>query len=352
MLKSVELGRRTATNHFGPNELHADQCVQEISFFGEKQVFVAMKNGEAKVFETEKAEFSAPKKLLDDGQEWAGLGILEDAIVGATDNAVVKVWERKEFEEKEDFEEIAKIESKTEQTIKSAGKVRAGKVRRKTMVIGGESTQLQMVDLENLDKGVVWSAKNVRPDKLQLHIPINFPAIALPEKTETIACTSYGSLTNQAHELRIYDPRQVQRRPVKRIEWETYPITSLLSMDDDGQKYVVGTARGRIALFDIRYEKKFLSFKGAAGSIRSIAQHPDKENIFCAVGLDRFLHIYDAKIRKKLHKVYLKSPLNRVLIEKGAKIEKDTEEEKEEEEEIEAKVETWNEMDNLESVQD
>ena len=41
-----------------------------------------------------------------------------------------------------------------------------------------------------------------------------------------------------------------------------------------------------------------------------------------------------------------------MLIEKGAKIEKDTEEEKEEEEEIEAKVETWNEMDNLESVQD
>ena len=157
----------------------------------------------------------------------------------------------------------------------------------------------------------------MRPDKLQLHIPINFPAIALPEKTETIACTSYGSLTNQAHELRIYDPRQVQRRPVKRIEWETYPITSLLSMDDDGQKYVVGTARGKIALFDIRYEKKFLSFKGAAGSIqdyshkskfnkgsiRSMAQHPDKENIFCAVGLDRFLHVYDAKIRKKLHKV-------------------------------------------------
>ena len=111
-----------------------------------------MKNGEAKVFETEKAEFSAPKKLLEDGQEWAGLGILEDAIVGATDNAVVKVWERKEFEDNEDFEEIPKIESKTEQTIKSAGKVRAGKVRRKTMVIGGESTQLQMVDLENLDK--------------------------------------------------------------------------------------------------------------------------------------------------------------------------------------------------------
>jgi len=110
-----------------------------------------MKNGEAKVFETEKAEFSAPKKLLEDGQEWAGLGILDDAIVGATDNAVVKVWERKEFEN-EDFEGITKIAPKTEQNIKSAGKVRAGKVRRKTMVIGGESTQLQMVDLENLDK--------------------------------------------------------------------------------------------------------------------------------------------------------------------------------------------------------
>lgn len=57
-------------------------------------------------------------------------------------------------------------------------------------------------------------------------------------------------------------------------------------------------------------------------------------------------------MRFEKFKVYLKSPLNRVLIEKGAKIEKDTEEEKEEEEEIEAKVETWNEMENLESVED
>ena len=120
-----------------------------------------------------------------------------------------------------------------------------------------------------ISQGVVWSAKNVRPDKLQLHIPINFPSISLPEQTETIACTSYGSLTNQAHELRIYDPRQVQRRPVKRIEWGTYPITSILSMDNQGQKFVVGTARGKVALFDIRFEKKFLTFKGAAGSFDS-----------------------------------------------------------------------------------
>ena len=110
-----------------------------------------MKNGEAKLFDTEKSEFDYPKKLLEDEQEWAGLGLLEDAIIGATDNAVVKVWEKKEFEESSE----EKIAPKAEQTIKSAGKVRAGKVRRKTMVIGGESTQLQMVGLENLDKVMI-----------------------------------------------------------------------------------------------------------------------------------------------------------------------------------------------------
>ena len=156
----------------------------------------------------------------------------------------------------------------SETTAKVAGKVRHSKVRRKAIVLGGEECQLQMFDLEHLDKGSVFTAKSVKPDKLQLHIPINFPAVALPTDSEIIACSAYGSLTGQNHELRIYDPRAVQRRPVKRIEWSNHPITSVLSMDSVGNQYVVGNARGKIAMIDLRNPTKLRSFKGAAGKYR------------------------------------------------------------------------------------
>jgi len=75
----------------------------------------------------------------------------------------------------------------------------------------------------------------------------------------------FGSLTNQSHELRIYDPRAVQRRPVKRVEWGNHPITAVLSLDQIGNKYAVGNARGKLAMIDLRNPKKLRSFKGAAG---------------------------------------------------------------------------------------
>ena len=70
--------------------------------------------------------------------------------------------------------------------------------------------------------------------------------------------------------MRIYDPRIVQRRPVKRIEWGRHPITSLLCLDGSGDQYIVANARGKLAMIDIRNEKKLRAFKGAAGRLKYI----------------------------------------------------------------------------------
>jgi len=128
-----------------------------------------------------------------------------------------------------------------------------------------------------------FKAKNCKPDKLQLHIPIHFPAVALPQASEvqlqaallvinicfkSIACTAYGSLTNQAHEFRIYDPRVAQRRPVKRIEWERHPIMSMTSIDPDGNEYAFGNARGKMGTIDLRNER-IRPLKGPAGMMTS-----------------------------------------------------------------------------------
>ena len=85
----------------------------------------------------------------------------------------------------------------SEAKAKAGKKVRCSKIRGKMVALAGDECQLQMFDLEHLDKGSVFTAKSVRPDKLMLHIPVNFPAIALPKNSELIAATSYGSLINQ-----------------------------------------------------------------------------------------------------------------------------------------------------------
>ena len=51
------------------------------------------------------------------------------------------------------------------------------------IVLGGQNTQIQLFDL-NHPTVPAFKAKNCPPDKLQLHIPINFPSVALPKATE------------------------------------------------------------------------------------------------------------------------------------------------------------------------
>ena len=56
-------------------------------------------------------------------------------------------------------------------------------------------------------------------------------------------------------------------------------------------------------------------YRGCTGGIRSLNCHPTR-NCFAAVGLDRFLRIYDINQAKPIQKMYLKSKLNHVLMAK------------------------------------
>ena len=202
-----------------------------------------------------------------------------------------------------DSSKIVDCESKIEPAVGDEVKCSASK--NNLIAIGGENTQLQMFDIENPEKGATFKSKNCRPDKLQLHIPIHFTSVVLPPKSESIVCTAYGSLTNQSHELRVYDPRAAMRRPVKRIEWERHPIISSCSLDEEGHKFALGNVRGKMALIDLRQEKRVRPLKGPAGSVRSIVSHPDKPEVIAAVGLDRHLHIFDTKTCTRKQKVII-----------------------------------------------
>ena len=80
---------------------------------------------------------------------------------------------------------------------------------------------------------------------------------------------------------------------------------------------LVGSARGRLALFDFRNgrgEKGLVrKYKGFVGGVRSVDAMRDGP-YFAAVGLDRFLRVYDVNAKAPVQRMYLKSRLNCVLL--------------------------------------
>jgi len=61
--------------------------------------------------------------------------------------------------------------------------------------------------------------------------------------------------------------------------------------------------------------ERFGNLKGIAGSIRDVNFNPNFTTL-AAVGLDRFLHVFDSKTRKSVIKLYIKQRQNRVLFSK------------------------------------
>jgi hypothetical protein len=104
LLKSIDLGKRTATNYYGPDELKGDQSIQQICNFDEKQILVGMKNGGAKYFDCEKLTFEKPVKMFepekDEFECWTGLDVVQDALVGTSQNGIIRTWSKSQFKDK------------------------------------------------------------------------------------------------------------------------------------------------------------------------------------------------------------------------------------------------------------
>ena len=75
----------------------------------------------------------------------------------------------------------------------------------------------------------------------------------------------------------------------------------------------MGSGKGRMLLFDFRQQKVVHAYRGFTGSIRQIVCHPTKP-LVVSVGLDRFVRVHHLDRQAPLHKNYLKSRLNAVLM--------------------------------------
>ncbi|KCV72233.1 hypothetical protein H696_01633 [Fonticula alba] len=166
-----------------------------------------------------------------------------------------------------------------------------------TFLTGGRNNDLKLWHLTPSGEVVSkWAAKNVRPDKFDLHVPIFVrDARFLDESGHKIATITGHS------QVRVYDTR-VQRRPVQDITLGELPLTSF-DVTPDGSHAFIGNSIGIVTKLDMRKMVPCGTLKGFAGSVRSIECHRSLPYVACA-GLDRFVHVHNTDTRKEVIKVY------------------------------------------------
>ncbi|KAK3104105.1 hypothetical protein FSP39_024457 [Pinctada imbricata] len=175
-------------------------------------------------------------------------------------------------------------------------------------VTGGKENELKLWDVER-ELTPIFTTKNVRNDWLNLRVPVWVTGVVFCRDSDRlISCTGH-------HQIRVYDPK-VQRRPVLDFEFDEYPITALCLHSSDDNLVVVGNTHGKMGTIDVRTGKVVNLFKGFAGGIRDIQCHAS-EPIVASCGLDRYLRVHDLNTRALLHKFYLKSRLNCIVLSKN-----------------------------------
>jgi len=172
------------------------------------------------------------------------------------------------------------------------------------LLLGPENKLAQVFDLET--EKVTWNAKNVPKDFLDLAVPIHdLDATWIDPAHTFVVVTAH-------HQIRTYDIR-AQCRPVTTTDHKKTPFTSVKINPRNKTTIAAGDAIGNLRLHDMRKSDAGVAkFLGMSGSVRSISFHPT-EPLLAAVGLDRFLHVWDSRNKKSQVKVYMKQRLNHVL---------------------------------------
>uniref|UniRef100_A0A6A7FXF9 WD repeat-containing protein 74-like n=1 Tax=Hirondellea gigas TaxID=1518452 RepID=A0A6A7FXF9_9CRUS len=174
---------------------------------------------------------------------------------------------------------------------------------------GGCENNLKIWDIERPNRAI-FMAKNVPNDMLDLRVPVLVSDLSFMHDNRTVAVVSRNKF------VRLYDPR-AKRRAVINVKYEDSPLTSICILPDRPGQVAIGTAHGRVTLFDLRMKIKYRNpvvYKGINGGIKDLAAaSPDPPFVY-SVSLDRYLRVHNIDTKKTVHKEYLKSRLTTVLV--------------------------------------
>jgi len=299
LLKSVDLVKKVATNHyahFGKNHEISTMCWDDSS---SNVLYTGHLNGKIRKYELDINSYSDCHDIPDYNDKLEKLVSIyktEEQFISCTTKGHLKLWTI-------DNKEKDLIDINLGVHIKCTAFQPANSL----LASGGLENCLKIWDLNSPGK-VVFRSKNVKPDWLQLRVPINDTNIEFVPNSGQIVTTT------GTHNIRLYDPKAPSRRPVAETSFADHPITALATCERDNSYIFVGNTRGIAARYDLRNLKRMVrGYKGFAGSIRSIKVHKTQPYVFFC-GLDRHLCVHDEKFATPKFKVYLKSRLNCLLV--------------------------------------
>ena len=299
LLKSVDLVKKVATNHyalFGKNHEIASMCWESNS---SKVLYTGHLNGKIRKYQLDTNSYTDCFDIPDYNDKLEKLVSVyktEEQFISCTSKGNLRLWNNESKEK--DLVDI---------NVGLHVKCTAFQPGDHLFASGGLENCLKIWDL-NAPGKVVFRSKNVKPDWLQLRVPINDTKIEFVPNSNQIVTTT------GTHNIRLYDPKAPSRRPIAETSFAEHPITALATCERDPSYIFVGNTRGVAARFDFRNLKRMVrGYKGFAGSIRSIGVHKTQPFVFFC-GLDRHLCVHNEKIAAPKFKVYLKSRLNCLLV--------------------------------------
>ncbi|KAI8146937.1 WD40-repeat-containing domain protein [Fennellomyces sp. T-0311] len=223
--------------------------------------------------------------------------------------------------------------------------MRVHPIRTHLFAAAGKENDLKVYDAnllasdkeEDKQKAIVFQAKNVRNDFLDLRVPVWIHDLQFlnEDGTRIVTATHY-------HQIRVYDTKK-QRRPVSDYEIGKNPLLTLqVGVDYDHVIYT--DTMSTVATVDLRKGTVGAHYKGFTGSVTglTVAPHPpfaesssDKKPLLASVSLDRFLRVHEmsTQFRRIEQKLYLKQRMTCMLVDETFEFPKEEDEEEEDQEE-------------------
>uniref|UniRef100_UPI00358F886B WD repeat-containing protein 74 n=1 Tax=Myxine glutinosa TaxID=7769 RepID=UPI00358F886B len=295
ILKGVNLVHKNATNFSDLQSLSRDHevCAMCWADTGEEQIHLACRNGSVKTFDTGSAGFVSERDCTGGEGTFRGVATWGSSLITCVQSGLLKVWEE---------DPLNQVELEVGRGVH---KMRQNPENPQVVATGGKENDLKIWDLQN-PLQPVFKAKNVRNDWLDLRVPVWIMDMQfLPQSEKIVTCTAH-------YQVRVYDQSGKQRRPILETTFDEFPLTSM-ALTPQHESVVVGNTHGQVAVIDLRRGMVGCCLKGFVGSVTALQCHKSLP-LVASCGLDRFMRVHDLRNKRLLHKVYLKSRLNCLLL--------------------------------------
>ncbi|KAI7885390.1 WD40 repeat-like protein [Lichtheimia hyalospora FSU 10163] len=199
-------------------------------------------------------------------------------------------------------------------------------------------------------KGLIFMAKNVSNDMLDLRVPVWIQDLQFLNEQGTRIATA-----THYHQIRVYDIKE-KRRPIHDHDvGGKLPLTNL-AIGKNYQQLIFTDTMNTVRVIDVETGRTLAQYKGLTGSCTAVAvapaakfSEPAPEDAFViTVSLDRFARVHETKttFRKVEHKLYLKQRMTCLLVDDEFMHEEEQQQEADDEEDEEDQA-MWEAMETV-----